>query len=93
MGRKKKGPPGPLHLQDDSEHIREVIAWALKEGLPIRRPGPHHLKIGPFNYYPTKRRFNSDMAVSVKIHGFEQFQTAVSKWRDHVIRRIESLWE
>lgn len=93
MARKRKGPSGPLQLPGDNEHILEVISWALHEKLPINRPGPHHLKIGPLNYYPTKKTFNSDIAVTVKFHGFEEFKVAALAWRAHITQNLQSLWE
>ena len=86
--KKRKTEEGPLRRPDDYQHTLEVIAWAESERLPMRRPGPHHLKIGPWNYYPTKRTFNSDTAVKVTSHGFEEFKLAVRRWFEEQRSRV-----
>lgn len=77
MGRSRKTPPIPLSLPDDDPHFAEVVSWAEGEGFAIRRPSPSALKIGPFNYWPTKRKFNSDHAPHLIRWGYEEFKAAV----------------
>jgi len=93
VAKKRKNKTGPLRRPDDTPHTHEVIDWALGQRLPVWRPASSHLKIGPWNYYPTKRTFNSDVAVRVKLVGFEEFQRAVLKWLANERRKWASLRE
>lgn len=86
--KRRKTEEGPLRRLGDGEHTLEVIAWAEEQRLPMRRPGPHHLKIGPWNYYPTKRTFNSDNAVKVTARGFDEFKLAVRRWFEEQRTRV-----
>ena len=66
--------------QTTEEHIAEVTRWATSAGIFIRRCSRHQLKIGPFNYWPKRQKFNSDELPSQRHQGFENFQQAVLAW-------------
>lgn len=83
----------PLRLIDDDEHTLEVIRWAEEKGLPIRRPGPHHIKVGPWNYYPSREAFNCDHKPAERQIGFEEFKRAVARWMEGQRRELQSLEE
>lgn len=71
----------PLRCDGDLPHMLEVINWAQAQGLPIRRPSIYQLKIGPWNYYPSRTTFNTDMLPEQKRAGFLAFTEAVLAWR------------
>lgn len=93
MARKRKEPEGPLRREGDSEHTREVIDWAEAAQLPIRRPDEFQLKIGPFNYYPTKRTFHSDAAKATRLYGFDLLKELATKWWAAEQLKHLSLWD
>lgn len=74
-------PTLPLRRDDDLPQTLEAITWAEKHDLPIRRPSPYHLKIGPWNYYPTRMTFNTDLLPAQMRAGFLAFTEAVLTWR------------
>lgn len=46
--------------RDDTDIVREQITELLQQGYKVRRPSPHHVKIGHINYFPTTGTITMD---------------------------------
>jgi hypothetical protein len=85
MRKKRKKPKQPLKRPGDLQHTIAVVDWALAENLQIWRPSAYQLKIGPWNYYPTNKAFNSDANPAKKHSGFSNFKEAVLKAKPYLM--------
>ncbi len=73
-------PVHPLRLPYDLAHTTAVIDWAENEGFPVTRPTEYQIKIGPWNYYPKRQKFYSDVNPAQTQQDFENFKRAVLRW-------------
>lgn len=78
--RKSKGVP--LSIETDSQRMQAAIKWALNENLPLKRPAPNQIVIGPFSFYPDSGTFNEHGNSKSKQRGFAAFKMAIRAWQD-----------
>ncbi|RVT93132.1 hypothetical protein [Sphingomonas crocodyli] len=75
----------PLTNENDSPEMRRVIAWCSSHSLPIRRVSDHQIKVGAFNFWPSKASWNLDHSPQKKTGGEAAFRKAVLKWWSEAI--------
>ena len=71
-----KRPPiyNPDPLPTDNDAMRNAIEALIELGVKFSRPGSHHLKVGPLNFYPnTGRIYQDGDAKAWETHGLEAF--------------------
>src|SRR5688572_6840857 len=63
----------PLFLPTDSKEIRLMIKVVQDKGYDVRRPQAHHLKIGPYNFFPTTGKITIDPCTRHPQKGFRAY--------------------
>lgn len=65
--------PSPFR-PDDHPRVTEALRY-LARNSPIyfERPGPAHIKVGPYNFYPTTGRINRDGSKCLAERGLAAF--------------------
>lgn len=67
-------------LPKNPPETQRIIDWANAEGLPVRQPTPHQIKIGCYNIWPRTGKWNCD-ELPARVHvNFKRFQEAVLAW-------------
>jgi hypothetical protein len=75
----KKKPPMDLRQPNDTAAMQREITILTSHKLKVLRKSIYHIKIGPFNRYPDKGSWNSDLDLKGKKH-FDDFLAAVLAW-------------
>ncbi len=68
-----------LILPTDSAEVRQQIEHLLAQGYKVRRPTAFQIKVGPFNYYPSKGKIYVDPAEKREERGFDAFLKLIEK--------------
>jgi hypothetical protein len=61
----------PILLANDRPTLRREIRELTKRGYKVARPSPHHVKIGPVNYFPSTGTITSDPCYRHPEKGFD----------------------
>lgn len=72
----------PLEQPSEPPEIARAVNWAAALSLPLRRPSPHHVKLGRLNYWPVKGTLQFDGERSRSERGFEAFKRLAMSLKD-----------
>lgn len=68
-----KAPYAPLHREGDSTAMTLAITRLFQLQVDLHRTSPHQLKVGSWNFYPSKGTINADANPAIRERGLGAF--------------------
>lgn len=68
-----------VYRDDDGDEMKHAVETIEETGYKLRRPSPHHLKVGTANFYPTTGTITIDPATVHPDRGVEAFLKLLRK--------------